>query len=48
MKINLDLELVSGQLVGAFEVKDSWMKSYYEITKSLMIEFRHVKFETIK
>ena len=48
LKINLDSELVSGQLVGAFEVKDSQMKSYRDTTKSLMTEFRHIKIEAIK
>ena len=48
LKINLDLELVLGQLVGAFEAKDSWMNSYRNTTKSLMIEFRHVKVEANK
>ena len=48
LKINLDSELVSGQLVGAFEAKDSHMKSYHDTTKSLMTEFKHVKVEAIK
>ena len=48
LKINLDAELVSWQLVGAFEAKDSRMKSYHDIAKSLMTNFRHVTIETIR
>ena len=48
LKINLDSELVSGQLVGAFEAKDSQMKSYYNTAKSLMTKFKLVKVEAIK
>ena len=48
LKVNLDSELVSRQLVGAFEAKDSWMKSYRDIAKSLMTEFRHVEVEAIR
>ena len=48
LKSNIDSELVLGQLVGAFEVKDSRMKSYRNIAKSLMTEFKHVKVEAIK
>ena len=48
LKINLDSELVSGQLVGAFEVKESCMKSYRDTVKSLMTEFRHVEVKAIK
>ena len=48
LKINLDSELVLRQLVGAFEMKDSHMKSYCDTTQSLMTEFRHVKVEAIR
>ena len=48
LKINLDSELVSGQLVGVFEAKDSRMKSYHNTAKSLMTEFKHVKIEAVK
>ena len=48
LKINLDSGLVSGQLVGTFEVNDSRMKSYRDIAKSLMTEFRHVKVKAIR
>ena len=48
LKINLDPELVSGQLVGAFEAKDSRIKSYCDIAKSLRTKFKHVKIEVVK
>lgn len=46
--INLDSELVSGQLSGSFEAKDSRMRSYCDTVKSLMIEFRFVEIKAIK
>ena len=46
--INLDSELVSGQLNGSFEVKDSRMRSYRDTVKSLMTEFRFVEIKAIK
>ena len=48
LKINLDSELVFGQLVGAFEAKDSKMCSYPDTAKSLMIEFKDVDIEAVK
>ena len=48
MKINLDTELVSRQLVGAFEANDSRMKSYRYTAQSLMSEFKHVTVEAIR
>ena len=48
LKINLDSELVLGQLVGAFEAKDSCLKSYHDMAQSLMTEFRHVNVEAIR
>ena len=48
LKINLDLELVSRQLVGAFEVKDFRMKSYRDTAKSLMNKFRYVEVKAIR
>ena len=46
--INLDSELVSGQLSGSFEVKDSRMRSYRDTVKSLLTEFRFVEIKAIK
>ena len=46
--INLDSELVSEQLSGSFEVKDSRMRSYRDTIKSLLIEFRFVEIKAIK
>ena len=48
LKINMDSELVLRQLVGAFEAKESRMKSYCDTAQSLMIEFRHVKVKAIR
>ena len=48
LNINLDSELVSGQLVGTFEAKNSWMKSCRDTAKSLMTEFKYVKIEAVK
>ena len=48
LKINLDSELVSGQLVGAFKVKDSCMRSYRDFTQPLMTNFRHVTVKPIR
>ena len=36
LKVNLDSELVSGQLIGTFEAKDPRMKSYCDKAKSFM------------
>ena len=46
--INLDLELVSGQLNGSFEAKDSRMRSYRDTIKSLLTEFKFVEIKAIK
>ncbi len=48
LKINLDSKLVSRQLGGAFDAKDSRMKSYRDTAKSLMTEFRFVEVKAIK
>ena len=48
MKINLDTELVSRQLVGAFEANDSRMKSYCDTAQSLMTEFGPVTVGAIR
>ena len=48
LKINLDSELVSRQLVGTFEAKDSRMRSYRDTAQSLMKNFRHVTVEPIR
>ena len=48
LKINLDSEMVSVQLVWTFEAKDSHMKSYRDIAKSLIVEFKHVEVEAIR
>lgn len=46
--INLDLELVSGQLNGFFEAKDSRMRSYHDTVKSLLMEFKFIEIRAIK
>ncbi|KAL5578611.1 hypothetical protein UlMin_011053 [Ulmus minor] len=46
--INLDSELVSGQLNGSFEAKDSRMRSYRDTIKSLLTEFKFVEIKAIK
>ena len=48
LKINLDSELISRQLVGTFEAKNSRMRSYRDTTQSLMKNFRHVTIEPIR
>ena len=48
MTINLDSELVSGQLSGSFEAKDSRMRSYHDTIKSLLTEFKFVEIKAIK
>ena len=46
--INLDSELVSGQLSRSFEVKDSRMRSYRDTIKSLLTEFKFMEIKAIK
>jgi len=41
--INLDSELVSGQLNESFEAKDSRIRSYRDTVKSLLTEFNFVE-----
>ena len=48
LKVNLDSELVFGQLVGTFEAKDSCMRSYRDTAQSLMKNFKHVPIEPIR
>lgn len=48
IQINLDSKLVTGQLMGAFEVKDSQMKSCLDIAKSILTEFEFAKIKAIK
>lgn len=48
LKTNMDSKMLLGQLVGTFEVNDSRMKSYRNITQSLMTDFMHVKVEAIR
>ncbi|KAL5543582.1 hypothetical protein UlMin_007366 [Ulmus minor] len=46
--INLDSELVSWQLNGSFEAKDSRMRSYRDTIKSLLTEFKFVEIKVVK
>ena len=48
LKINLDSELVSGQLVGTFEAKDPYLRSNRDTTQSFMSNFRHVIVELVR
>ena len=48
LNVNLDSELVSGQPIGTFEVKDPQMKSYCDRAKSFMSQFKDLKIRAVR
>ena len=48
LKINVDSELVSGQLNGMFKAKDSRMKQYCDTPRIIMERFKSLKIQAIK
>lgn len=48
LEVNLDSELVSGQLTRMFEVKDPRIKSYYKKARSFMSQFKDLNVQAIR
>lgn len=48
IQINLDLELVVGQLTGTFEAKDSRMKTCRDTAMSVLKEFKYAKIRAVR